>query len=108
MLITADRETKMSFKLIHRLVRLILVQDYFGSYFDSETVEKENRVVTKPALSVNRFSSTGVRIQKRKDRQHCSMTPVNSETEGRLMFPNLLLYHFNYMQVLRASSTIRN
>jgi hypothetical protein len=66
--------------------------------------------MTKPTQSVNRFSSAGVRIEKKKKtvRQHCSMTPVNSETEGKFNFPNLLLYHFNYMQILRANSTIRN
>ena len=41
--------------------------------------------VTKPAQSVNRFSSAGVRIEKKEIiRQNCSMTPVNSETEGQV------------------------
>jgi hypothetical protein len=42
--------------------------------------------------SVNRFSSPGVRIKKKYDRQHCSMTPVNSETEGKFNFPNPLFF----------------
>ena len=29
------------------------------------------------------------------------MTPASSEAEAGLIFPNLLLYHLNYMQVLR-------
>jgi hypothetical protein len=40
------------------------------------------RHLTKSAQSVNRFSSAGVRIKKKKDRQHCIVTPVSSETEG--------------------------
>lgn len=40
--------------------------------------------------------------------QHYSMTPGSPEAEAGLYFPNLLLYHFNYMQVLRASSIMRN
>ena len=52
MLITAEREPKMSFKLIHCLVRLILVQDYVGSHTDSETVEKESLEQRAEAMSV--------------------------------------------------------
>ena len=36
------------------------------------------------------------------------MTPDTSEAEAGLFFLNPLLYHFNYMQVIRISSTIRN
>jgi hypothetical protein len=36
------------------------------------------------------------------------MNPASSETKAGLLFTNLLLYYFNYMPVLRASSTIRN
>jgi hypothetical protein len=36
------------------------------------------------------------------------MTPANSEDEAGLVLHKLLLYHFNYMQVLSASSTMRN
>jgi hypothetical protein len=64
--------------------------------------------VTKPTQSINRFSSTGVRLKKKKDRQHCSVTPASSEAEAGLFFPNPLLYNFNYMQVLRVSSSMRN
>ena len=32
------------------------------------------------------------------------MTSASSEAEAGLFFPNLLLYHFNYMQVIRSSS----
>jgi hypothetical protein len=42
--------------------------------------------VTKLTQSVNRFSSVGERNKKKKDRQHCRMTPVNSETEGKFLF----------------------
>lgn len=31
-----------------------------------------------------------------------SMTPAYSEAEAGLFFPSLLLYHFNYMQVIRS------
>jgi hypothetical protein len=31
------------------------------------------------------------------------MTPVYPETEGKFNFPNPLLYHFIYMQVLRVT-----
>jgi hypothetical protein len=61
--------------------------------------------MTKAVQSGDRFSLAGVRIKKKMTiRQHCSMTPVNSETEGSFN----VLYHFNYMQILRVSSTIRN
>lgn len=36
------------------------------------------------------------------------MIPASSEPEAGLIFPNLLLYHFNDMQVLRAGSTMSN
>jgi hypothetical protein len=36
------------------------------------------------------------------------MTPASSEAEAYLIFPNPLLYHFNYMQVLMASGTMKN
>lgn len=52
------------------------------------------------ASSVNRFSSPGTRIKikKKKEtiRQHCSMTLAG-------FVPSLLLYHFNYMQVIRSA-----
>jgi hypothetical protein len=34
------------------------------------------------------------------------MAPASSEAEAGLFFPNLLLYHFNYTQIIRPSSTI--
>jgi hypothetical protein len=50
-----------------------------------------------------------VRIEKKETiRQNCSKAAVNSEAEEGLFFPIPVLYHFNYMQVLRADSTIRN
>ena len=44
--------------------------------------------------------------EKKTIRQHCSLAPASSEAEAGLFFPYLLLCHFNYMQVIRASSTI--
>jgi hypothetical protein len=63
----------------------------FNTHYGEINVVKKKYLLTKPTLSVKRFSSTGVRIKKKKDRQHCSMTPVNSETKGRFIFSNLLL-----------------
>jgi hypothetical protein len=34
------------------------------------------------------------------------MTPANSEAEAGLLFPNPLLYHFNYMHIIRSISAI--
>ena len=31
------------------------------------------------------------------------MTPASSEAEAGLFFPNLLLYHFNYMQLIKIN-----
>jgi hypothetical protein len=51
--------------------------------------------------SVNGFSREGMRIRKKKTiRKHCSMTLASSKAEAGLFFPSLLLYHFNYMQIL--------
>jgi hypothetical protein len=36
------------------------------------------------------------------------MTPASSEAEADLSFPNSLLYHSNYIQVLTVGSTMRN
>ena len=57
-------------------------------------------------IQLSQWTGSPVKEQglKKKDRQHCSMTPASSETG--LFFSNLLLYHFNYIQVIRSSSTI--
>jgi hypothetical protein len=64
--------------------------------------------MAKPAQSGNRFSSAGVRIKKEKKtiRQHCGMASASPEAETGLFFSNSLLYHSNYMQAIRANSTI--
>ena len=47
--------------------------------------------LTEPIQSVNRFSCTRVRIEKRERiRHYCGMTSVNSETEDGFFF----LLHF--------------
>ena len=59
--------------------------------------------MTKPAQSVNRFSRQERGVKRKETiRQHCSLTPASSEAEAGLFFTNLLLYHFNYMQVIRS------
>ena len=79
---------------------MTLSQNKFKEQEVNETLQRVTMLasepgnLTKPAQSVNRFSSAGVRIKKKKDRQHCSMTPVNSETEGKFNFPNLLFIPF--------------
>jgi hypothetical protein len=63
--------------------------------------------VTKPVQTVNRFSRAGVRIKKKK-RQLDNMVAWPQailRLKTGLFSPNLLLYHFNYMQAIRASST---
>jgi hypothetical protein len=56
--------------------------------------------LTKPSQSVNRFSTAGAGTEKKETiRQHCSMTSVNSETEGRFIFSQSAC-SFNYMLVI--------
>ena len=44
---------------------------------------KYKTTLTKPIQSVNKFSSTGLRIEKKETiRQNCSMTPVSSAMKG--------------------------
>ena len=59
--------------------------------------------MTKPPQIVNGFSREGVMIKKEQKTisQHYNMTVANSDAEVSLYFPSLLLYHFNYMQVIR-------
>jgi hypothetical protein len=68
------------------------------------------RHLTKPTQSVNRFSSVRVKIKKKKRQLDNIVAWPQSilRLKTNLIFPIHFLYHFNYMQVLRASSTIRN
>ena len=73
------------------------------SYFHPEPVA--SCLELRPSQRSQSTGSSGQeRGLKRKKiiRQHCSMTPASSEAEVGLFFPNLLLYHFNYMQVIRS------
>jgi hypothetical protein len=67
--------------------------------------------LTKPTRSINRFSSAGVRIKKKKKSQ-LDNTVVCPKSILRLKanfyFLIHFLYYFSYMQVFWASSTIRN
>jgi hypothetical protein len=67
-------------------------------------------MVYKSAQSVNRFSSTGVRIKKKKRQLDNIVVWPQSilRLKANLIFPIHFLYHFNYMQVLRVSGTMRN
>jgi hypothetical protein len=42
----------------------------------------------------NKQKKTKNKKQKKQVRQHCSVTPVNSETEGKFLFSNPLFIPF--------------
>ena len=60
--------------------------------------------MTKPTQSVNRFSSAGVRIKKKKRQLDNIVAWPQSilRLKANLIFPIHFLYNFNYMQVLKA------
>ena len=57
--------------------------------------------LTKSAQSVNRFSRAGARIKRKLDNNVAWPQPV-LRVQQVCFFPSMLVYHFNYRQVIRS------